>query len=230
MCTVTFYPIGENEFLFNSSRDETPNRNTRPPQWESDLFFPKDRTAGGSWIGLNKSSRLCCILNGAFEKHKRKLPYRRSRGLVLKDFLSCESVKDYYSTYDFDNIEPFTLLVLEWEQSVKLYEIVWDGLNSFFEQKTKQPHVWSSSTLYDKEMRAWRESEFATYVIGMDNTVNYPLEGFHLSENMEMPSRGIKMKRERVETVSLSSIRLRDGEIDFKYEDFQTGSVSFTRL
>jgi len=230
MCTVTFYPIGANEFLFTSSRDEAPNRNTREPQWESDLFFPKDQNAGGSWIGLNKSSRLCCVLNGAFEKHRCKLPYRRSRGLVLKDFLVCESLKDYYSDYDFDNIEPFTLLVLEWGQSLKLYEIVWDGLNSYFEQKTNEPHVWSSSTLYNKEMRTWRESEFNSFKKTIDLKSQYPMKRFHLRENMENPSRGIKMKRQQVETVSLSSIRLRDKELDFKYEDFQTGSVSLTEL
>jgi hypothetical protein len=56
------------------------------------------------------------------------------------------------------------------------------------------------------------------------------LERFHLRENIENPSRGIKMKRPQVETVSLSSIRLRDKELDFKYEDFQTGSVSLTEL
>ncbi len=230
MCTVTFYPIGENEFLFNSSRDETPNRNTRPPKWESNLCFPKDGIAGGSWIGLNKSSRLCCVLNGGFEKHKRKLPYRRSRGLVLKDFLACESLKEYYAKYDFDTIEPFTLIVLEWSQSVKLYEIVWDGLKSYFKQKTNKPHVWSSSTLYNKEMRSWRESQFETYLNSIELSLEYPLDPFHLSESVVDPTRGIKMKRDQVETVSLSSIRLRDGDLSFKYRDFQTGSISIIEL
>ena len=78
MCTVTYFPLGKNDFILTSNRDETPFRKTIPPKKYLEngveLTYPKDELAGGTWIGTSSKNRLVCVLNGAFIKHKRATP------------------------------------------------------------------------------------------------------------------------------------------------------------
>ena len=82
MCTVTYLPLGNNDFILTSNRDEDPKRKTIPPkEYLEDgvkLTYPKDELAGGTWIGLSEKSRLICLLNGGFTKHSREESYRMS--------------------------------------------------------------------------------------------------------------------------------------------------------
>ncbi|AUC86091.1 hypothetical protein CW731_12720 [Polaribacter sp. ALD11] len=88
MCTVTYLLLGNNNFILTSNRDETPLRKTIPPKEYLEngveLTYPKDEIARGIWIGLSDKKRLVCLLNGGFVAHKRKLPYKMSRGIVVK--------------------------------------------------------------------------------------------------------------------------------------------------
>ena len=56
MCTITFIPKSNNDFILTSNRDEAPGRETFPPEiYEEEgvkLLYPKDALAGGTWIGL----------------------------------------------------------------------------------------------------------------------------------------------------------------------------------
>lgn len=90
MCTVTYLPLGNNNFILTSNRDETPLRKTLPPKdYVEDgvvLTYPKDEVAGGTWIGLSDKKRLVCLLNGGFTIHKRKDSYKMSRGVIVKKY------------------------------------------------------------------------------------------------------------------------------------------------
>ena len=115
MCTVTFIPKANGDFVFMSSRDEATSRLTTKPDFYSlkgvKCLFPKDSIAGGTWIGLSEHSRLVCLLNGGYTKHKRQLNYKHSRGKVVRYVLVATDYKGLLYTYDFIDIEPFTLLV-----------------------------------------------------------------------------------------------------------------------
>ena len=90
MCTVTFLPKGDTDFILTSNRDEDPSRASLALVAESVgsqiVHFPKDPKAGGTWFASNKSDFTLCVLNGGFEKHKHNPPYRLSRGLMVLDF------------------------------------------------------------------------------------------------------------------------------------------------
>jgi len=62
MCTVTFIPQGNNNFILTSNRDEAIGRKTLPPDFydieDTKMLFPRDAVAGGSWIGLSEKSHL----------------------------------------------------------------------------------------------------------------------------------------------------------------------------
>ena len=57
MCTVTFLPLSNNDFILTSNRDEQRQRETLHPKiYEEDgieMLFPKDKVAGGTWIGAS---------------------------------------------------------------------------------------------------------------------------------------------------------------------------------
>ncbi|HWZ21081.1 MAG TPA: NRDE family protein, partial [Cytophagaceae bacterium] len=87
MCTVTYLPKPNGEYILTSSRDE---KIVRPaaavPQCYTiggkSIVFPKDPTAGGSWIAY-AGEKTVCLLNGGFKKHISNPPYKKSRGLVV---------------------------------------------------------------------------------------------------------------------------------------------------
>lgn len=86
MCTLSFIPVSDTDFIFTTNRDEDPNRVALKPQRYNhqghDLYYPKDSKANGSWIISNSVDTTLCLLNGAFEKHQRQSSYRQSRGDV----------------------------------------------------------------------------------------------------------------------------------------------------
>ena len=160
MCTVTLIPKGTNDFVLTSNRDEAPNRTTLPPKFyevnKTKLLFPKDEVAGGSWIGVSEKQLVLCVLNGGFEAHERKVNYRLSRGVVLKDLLVADNLNTAIENYNLNNIEPFTLVVVEWNTKMEFKELVWDGENKHFSDLPLEPKIWSSSSLYNAKMKKER--------------------------------------------------------------------------
>src|SRR5690606_27855602 len=75
MCTLTFIPKGNFDFIITSNRDEASFRKTLPPKTYvvdgEKLVYPKDEVAGGTWIGVSSRNRLVCLLNGGFIAHER---------------------------------------------------------------------------------------------------------------------------------------------------------------
>ena len=70
MCTVSYVPDHSGGFVLISSRDEKPGRKTMRPENDHGMLYPKDAVAGGTWISVDESGRVGCLLNGAFEKHE----------------------------------------------------------------------------------------------------------------------------------------------------------------
>jgi uncharacterized protein with NRDE domain len=111
MCTVTYLPLGNNNFILTSNRDETPLRKTIPLETYEEngveLTYPKDALAGGTWIGASNKNRLVCLLNGGFTNHIRNHYYKMSRGVIVKNILSADNGVAYVDNFDFTDIEPF---------------------------------------------------------------------------------------------------------------------------
>ena len=131
MCTVSFLPLENDNFILTSNRDETPLRKTISPKiyQENDveLLSPKDAFAGGTWIGASNRKRIVCLLNGAFEKHQRKEFYRKSRGIIVTELLTVEDAVSEIEQTNFIDIEPFTLVLIDFKKELKIFELIWDG-------------------------------------------------------------------------------------------------------
>ena len=224
MCTVTFLPLPNNDFIFTSNRDETPLRKTIPPKTyiedDVELMYPKDELAGGTWIGTSNKKRLVCVLNGGFEKHERNPPYKMSRGVVVKKILAAKNAIEAINNFDFNDIEPFTLIVLNWFSELELCELVWDGSQKHFSKLKNEPKIWSSSPLYTKEMKQDRQQWFTNWLEENQFYNQTAILNFHQNEHLGTKETSPKMKRRFVETVSVTSILKKDDEVDMKYIDF----------
>ena len=229
MCTVTYLPLGKNQFILTSNRDESPMRKTiSPTKYDEQgvaLVFPKDELAGGTWIGLSEKNRLVCLLNGGFEIHERKGPYTMSRGLVVKKILSAENSVAFIEDFIFDNIEPFTLILVDWATSLLTYELVWDGVIKHFKKLAQEPKIWSSSTLYTAEMKALRRTWFADWLKENEAFRQQEIIDFQTSTDKGTPETSLKMKRKFIETVSVTSVKKED-DICLVYNDILKGEIS----
>src|SRR5688500_11806628 len=162
MCTVTFIPVNKTVFITHS-RDEYNNRSKALAPEKStihgtDMIFPKDGKAGGSWAGLNEFGHAAVLLNGAFEKHHPSPPYRKSRGLIFLELLSSRDLLLSFQSMDFHKIEPFT--IISWNGTA-LYELRWDAERKYnLQLDPAKPYMWSSATLYDEQVMAKRVSWF----------------------------------------------------------------------
>ncbi len=225
MCTLTFFPTTASGFVLTSSRDEAPARRTLPPETYNvngaKLTFPKDEVAGGTWLGVSNLNRLICLLNGGFEAHERKESYRMSRGIIVTALLTAKDAVAEIPNFDFLDIEPFTIVMIEWNPSFKIYELVWDGATSFFSEKPWEPQIWSSSLLYPPAVKQKREEWFSALLKNEGTVDSKGLLHFHKTAGEGNPYTDLVMDRGFVKTKSISQIEKNDDLAVFTYEDLQ---------
>ncbi|MDH3709035.1 MAG: NRDE family protein [Cyclobacteriaceae bacterium] len=209
MCTVTYIPKGQDHFILTSNRDENYSRAAEHPEIlileNQHRLFPKDPKSGGSWIAVSAKNRVACLLNGAFEKHRHRPPYKRSRGLVLLDFFGYTKIDDFVKNYDFHDIEPFTMIMYE---GLYLVEFRWDGHEKHLTPlKLDQAYIWSSTTLYDLKTREMRSSWFHQWLKVNKQPGMEDLMHFHRYGGEPDQSNGFVMNRgNQVQTLSITGI------------------------
>ena len=226
MCTVTYLPLGDNNFILTSNRDETPLRKTIPLETYKEngveLTYPKDALAGGTWIGASTKNRLVCLLNGGFKNHTRNRYYKISRGVIVKKILSTDNGVAYINNFDFTDIEPFTLILIDYHLQLEAYELVWDGIKKHFKKLAEEPKIWSSSSLYTEEMKVLRKEWFSDWLAENDAFQQEKIVDFHQNENLGNTEISLKMKRAFVETVSITSVKKIASNIEMTYLDVRT--------
>ena len=217
-------------FILTSSRDEAPGRITFSPEIYVEaglkVLYPKDAVAGGSWIGISERKRLVCLMNGGFIAHNRKEFYRKSRGLVVKDFLKAENLMRYLENYDFNDIEPFTIVFVEWQGTVRLYQLVWDGAQYHFSEQPLSPQIWSSSPLYPHNLKTKREQWFSQFLLKTSNPSDKDLLEFHKNAGEGDLDSNLVMDRGFIKTKSITQIVKTINGISMRYEDLQKAAVS----
>ncbi len=229
MCTVTLIPIRENDFILTSNRDEVVNRKTLPPEFyqvnKTRMLFPKDAVAGGTWIGVSDKNTMICLLNGGFEIHERLVSYRQSRGVVVKDLLEADDLENAIDAYDFRGVEPFTIIAANWSSDLLLFEFVWDGQQKHLRALEKETHIWSSSTLYTKEMKNLREDWFEVFENQNALTPDSML-GFHKNTGIGDKDVDLQIDRSFLKTISITQIVKKEEELSMRYENLQNKEIN----
>ncbi|HFS67892.1 MAG TPA: hypothetical protein ENK67_06730 [Flavobacteriia bacterium] len=234
MCTVTYIPVNKTDFILTSSRDVPYKRekaNTPKEYIENGIkiTYPKDGEAGGTWIGTSEKNRLICLLNGGFTNHIPKKEYRKSRGIIVKDLLLQNEINSALSEINLFNIAPFTLIIADWNEELRLIEFVWDGEKKHLKNLPQKMHIWSSATLYDANMKQQRESWFMEWqhhicpqhLNNHERLENYrhKILNFHQYGGVGNSKIDILMKRENVGTVSITQVSKQENDIKMTYLD-----------
>lgn len=225
MCTVSYIPNSEDTFILTSNRDERSNRITRPPSAATignvTVFFPKDEEAGGTWIAAGDNGRICCLLNGAFKKHKRKPFYVKSRGKLLLETFEYENIYDFFQNSSLHDIEAFTLIVSDVIETQKLFEFRWNEKKKYLKEiDAYAPHIWSSATLYNENTRKLRAKWFKKW---LENKIDINKENimeFHSFPHSNDPKNDLIMEREGgLKTVSITQIEFNKDSFNMHYHD-----------
>lgn len=229
MCTVTIIPKGKNDFVLTSNRDEAPNRTSLAPDFYNikgtKMLLPKDELAGGTWIGISEKSRLICLLNGGFICHEKKTNYRMSRGVVVNDLLASEDVVTSIENYNLDNVEPFTLVIVDWNTDLRLFELVWDGTHKHFSALPLESKIWSSATLYTEAMKKERLQWFKDYkAVNKLNSVT--MLNFHKTAGLDNKDYGVVMDRDYVKTTSITQVEKIEDIVKMRFDNLQTNDVT----
>jgi uncharacterized protein with NRDE domain len=233
MCTVS-YVFSNGQSIITSNRDEQILRPAAvPPQkYEfkaQQLFFPKDPQAGGTWYAATQAGVIVVLLNGAEEKHVRKQTYRKSRGLIVLDLISEDAPLVAWQNIDLSAIEPFTLVVF---QNETLYQLRWNEIEkSTCKLDAKQSYIWSSATLYSKDVRDQRCEWFRHFI--ETNSILDPkkMMQFHTQTNPENTENGLVINRNNaLQTLSVTQTILNHEGIEMSYFDLQTQKLSVQRI
>ena len=222
MCTLTFVAAG-GKFIVTHNRDEQTARPSaiEPKRYlvnNTSVFFPKDPKAGGTWFAVATSQSVLVLLNGADEKHQILSNYRKSRGLIVLDLMTAKSVIDQWLRIDLDGIEPFTSILFEKGQLVQLQ---WNGTNKL-EQKldTNKPYIWSSATLYSKQIREQRAKWFQLFLEQNKNLDENDLINFHRNTETNNNENGLIINRNDVlKTLSVTQYVIESKKSVLHYYD-----------
>ena len=222
MCTVTYLPIGHNDFILTSNRDEIPTRqpNDLFIDEENGLIYPKEPKHGGTWICIGTKNKMICLLNGAFQNHVKEKEYKKSRGLVLLEIIKSDlSFEILIERVDLNGIEPFTLIVFD---KGKLFDFKWDSIQKhLIVLDSNKSYIWSSSTLYKDDVKQLRQNWFNQWLANNDNYSADNILSFHKTAGIGNPEIDLIMSRANSQTctVSITQIIKSENDIFIKYED-----------
>jgi hypothetical protein len=219
MCTVSIVPFKEKLF-FTFNRDEDPARQT--PEYitkekigDKEISFAKDIKGGGSWFAADNKGNMTMLFNGAYVKHEKKLDYRKSRGLILLEMVRQQNMLVYFETIDFENIEPFSIILYE---NKLLFRLVWDGnKKQVTSLSVNQHHIFSSATIYTNGIQECRKNWLSHYL----NENNEPnMFDFHSNYKKNDTENGLILKRnDQLQTLSVSQAQVSNVEVSIQHFD-----------
>ncbi len=223
MCTVTYVPTAKG-FVFTSNRDEDPQRAasqivTQVSSGEK-ISFPQDEGAKGSWFAFS-STKFACLLNGAFQPHKRKSSYSMSRGKMVLDFFNYDSIAAFTAAFPFEGMEPFTFIVFN---RGDFWVLRWDEVQLHQEKRSPDvPYLWSSRTLYTDDWWEKRNEKFKAFV-EKTNPNQAEIISYHQSELLfSKQALAARLGRSDlpdeipVQTTSTSSIEQTEEDLRFRF-------------
>lgn len=232
MCTLSYIPNTRNkgEFIVTDNRDESVERPAHFPEvyqeLNTELLYPKDKTAGGTWIGISRKKQMMALMNGAFKQHERKKSYKKSRGLVVKELLAADDIKKAFEEYDLEGIEAFFAVVFTWNVGVEIYEMIWDEKNAYLNaMDASKPHLWSAAMTYSAEQHQHKLKAFEGFLIQNQDSDNIAKEVWDFHQLRELNGKeGMVIDRGILKTTSVTQyLHSNSDRNSIRYKDLITG-------
>ena len=142
----------------------------------------------------------------------------------MKEFFTYEHSVSFFEHYDFWNIEPFTMIIVEGNEQT--YEFRWDSNTKHIrELSPNEIYVWSSSTLYDRENQVRRETKLRSNLKEAVDS-NESIKAAHLTKDNSDPSKGLYVKLGGiVETISHTQVILQKDKSQLIYHNLLSDKV-----
>ena len=221
MCTVSWIHQEAGYQVFCNRDEKLTRRSATEPQLLCRdgvrILAPIDGDAGGTWIVTNEFGITVCLLNGAFENASPSNVAWRSRGLLVLDLASAESIQDVQARIwqsDLLRYEPFTLAVLEAGQHTLVIE--WDGVEKRI-LPFGEPYLPLVSSSFDPaEVQRIRRRQYEKLnTAGILHPVSLLM--FHRSHVPDGGAYSPCMHRLDAETASFSWVTVTDTEASLYY-------------
>ncbi|NJL77233.1 MAG: NRDE family protein [Saprospiraceae bacterium] len=218
MCTVTYIGQDNKQFVLTSNRDVHATRSPKTLSKKAHLIFGEDVLAGGTWMAASDKGKVVCLLNGAFENHLIKPLYRMSRGVMVLQYFDYENSMDFIHQFDFQNIEPFTMILID---TSSMIELRWNGYDKIYSHlNLNGNYIWSSSTLYTYATQQERAVWFKQWLQAHPDPNWKDIWDFHENGGKKDAWNGFIMNRNgKVQTVSTTSIERKDHTLSVRYFD-----------
>lgn len=224
MCTLTYLPLGNEQFIISTNRDESPLRaKTEFPFYRQhpgkNIIYPKDPLAGGTWIATTDNGVSVCLLNGANEPHDHNPPYKMSRGIMLLEAIECIKPDEFFKNFNFEGIEPFTMVVLFHDPQLIILEFKWDGAKKYLKKiNPAKPQIWASAQLYNETAIINRKKWFKQWLKNNKTFSMASIKDFHKNAGSGDLQNDLIMDRGEVKTVSITQICSMIGSVTMYHE------------
>jgi uncharacterized protein with NRDE domain len=223
MCVLTYIPRKNGLFIITHNRDEHILRpKAIPPKaqlLENEIVtYPIDPQGGGTWFAEHLDF-VCCILNGAFHKHESLPPYRSSRGTIIFEFFKYKSVDVFLQKFDPKGLEPFTFVVFDLKNK-QIYQLVWDEqiFHCHHIDGTK-PQIWSSSTLYNEEIKSTRKKIFNQFAT-IEPTAQQVIDFHKINVDNDLRKSFFVNIDDQIKTVAITQVSGKYGRKTLEYLPF----------
>lgn len=223
MCTVTYIAGKDGSTLLTQGRDELVRRELTTPPIEKIIngiehVYPVDPLSGGTWIGMAENNRVACIMNGGTHKYKPDPSYRKSSGLIIPALFEYKDFYTFYNEYDFKNLEPFTLIMIEHGKLIELFKDT-DAL--FFNiPNPNKSRIYSSVNLFPEKQILEKELKFNHWL--NDGSIKSPDDIINLHYDFRIDVDGpipVKGDKDMIRTVSITTIYSNGRHLEMIYLD-----------
>lgn len=226
MCTVTYLPFSNGDYLLTQNRDVGYHRQRALPPKEREykgikLIYPVDPQGGGTWNALSETHH-ACLLNGADYDYYPDFNAPKSRGSLCLDVLI--SGENFLREEDLRQYDDFTLLYFTRDQSEKILEFRWNGEELITEMKDPmKPQIWISRGLYSREDYYRKKRAFDIFLTGIPGEpigeTADKIWDFHQQEIVEEKEGFLIDRPPQVRTVSTFQTMIAEGKMQVNYKD-----------
>jgi hypothetical protein len=221
MCTLSFVPKADG-FLLGMNRDEQRSRAIASPPGaqrcgDFKALYPSE-PSGGTWVGINQSG-LCVALINWYSRPQYQGAPAFSRGAIIPRLLAMgtrEEMDRSLLSLPFDRLNPFRLFVIGKESDgIAEYRTDNSGI-----ERVDHPWItnhWFSSGHDEATATEIRDSVCRKAATEHDAGTLHWLERLHASHDPEAGSDSICMHREDAVTVSMTLLKVSNGEAVMSY-------------
>ncbi len=225
MCTMTWFVHDDGyDLFFNRDERLTRSRALLPTiqhhnNVDRDISYisPTDVDAGGTWIATNEHGLTVCLLNHYQFEQIETYKNWTSRGAIVRQFSNITELvqaKSMFESMVLEDYRAFRMFIIEPSGDNLL--LVWDGHKARIEHNASVPK--SSSSVDAKNVKALRKKLFVDLELDKSESAEQYI-AYHSSHLPNRSKDSVCMHRKDAQTVSLSHVRVANGEISFRYAD-----------